>query len=580
MAASVHPQHFEPPLEGLPELAPRLRGIRLLSRELTSHLSDEERTRFARSFCFTVLESYWRHACQGAPATQARPPPCPLDIQLLPRRHLPRVELVVEAAAPLPKPLSAWLLTSLYTSMLPEKLRSTGGIFYTPPSLVERLLDLVEATGFDWSTGRVLDPSCGGGAFLVAAALRMERSLQARGVASESLLESIGQRLSGVELDSFAAWMSQVLLEIVLWPHCLRAHTRLPSLVTEADALETLTEQRERYELVVGNPPYGKLTLPPKQRERFERSLYGHANLYGVFTDLAVRLCRPAGRIAYVTPASFLGGQYFHKLRQLLREEAPPLAIDFITDRSGVFDDVLQETVLALFRRGGGGRGTGVQVHFTRPSSLERPCTATRIGRFPLPEQQTSPWLLPRERAQVPLLRSITRVPWRLADYGVEVSHQPYLKLEPHQSHLLVTRGAVLVQRTTAKEQNRRLIAAVMPERFVAAHGGVVVENHLNMIRPLRTGKGGGAQLPLDVDPSSRGAPRVSLRAIAALLNSDAVDQLFRCISGSVAVSAYELESLPVISEEAMYQLDMLIERGASREELEQFILQSYGAVS
>ena len=81
----------------------------------------------------------------------------------------------------------------------------------------------------------------------------------------------------------------------------------------------------------------------------------------------------------------------------------------------------------------------------------------------------------------------------------------------------------MLLQRTTAKEQARRLIAAELPERFVREHRLVVVENHLNMIRPLD------------------GAPKVPPAVVAALLNSEVVDHAFRCISGSVAVSAFEL---------------------------------------
>ncbi|HZL00369.1 MAG TPA: hypothetical protein VFC47_10755 [Caulobacteraceae bacterium] len=59
-----------------------------------------------------------------------------------------------------------------------------------------------------------------------------------------------------------------------------------------------------------------------------------------------------------------------------------------------------------------------------------------------------------------------------------------------------------------------------MPAAFVERHGGVVVENHLNMVRAIS-------------------APKAPPAVLAALLNSAVVDQLFRCISGSVAVSAF-----------------------------------------
>jgi adenine-specific DNA-methyltransferase len=109
----------------------------------------------------------------------------------------------------------------------------------------------------------------------------------------------------------------------------------------------------------------------------------------------------------------------------------------------------------------------------------------------------------------------------------------------------------VLLQRTTAKEQSRRLIAAALPQDLIAQHGGVVVENHLNMVRPVN------------------GAPSVSPAAVAAILNSEIADLAFRCISGSVAVSAFELEALPVPSSSEMSSIERLITVGAKPETID-----------
>ena len=88
-------------------------------------------------------------------------------------------------------------------------------------------------------------------------------------------------------------------------------------------------------------------------RGKFADSLFGHANLYGVFTDQALRLTLAGGLVAYLTPTSFLAGEYFKSLRGLLGRDAPPAKIGFVEERKGVFADVLQETLLAVYRRGG-----------------------------------------------------------------------------------------------------------------------------------------------------------------------------------------------------------------------------------
>ena len=127
---------------------------------------------------------------------------------------------------------------------------------------------------------------------------------------------------------------------------------RLPGVITVCDALSRQPEE-EGFDLVIGNPPYGRLTLEPELRAHYRRSLHGHANAYGLFMDLGVRWARPGGTIAYITPTGFLGGHYFKELRKLMAEQAPPVAIDLVTSRKGVFSDVLQETLLATYRKGG-----------------------------------------------------------------------------------------------------------------------------------------------------------------------------------------------------------------------------------
>lgn len=115
------------------------------------------------------------------------------------------------------------------------------------------------------------------------------------------------------------------------------------------------------------------------------------------------------------------------------------------------------------------------------------------------------------------------------------------------------------MQRTTAKEQARRLIAAELSAEFVFRHDGVVIENHLNMVRPLHA------------------RPKVEPGVVAALLNSRALDEVFRCMNGSVAVSAFELEALPLPQTSNAKALARLVAQGASRELVQRECDRLYG---
>src|SRR5207302_6624303 len=194
-----------------------------------------------------------------------------------------------EAASTLEPLAAAYLISVTYTAMLPDDTRSKLGAYYTPPPLAERLVAMATSAGVNWQTCRVLDPACGGGAFLSAVATTLAKA--ASGKPPEQILKDIASRLRGFEIDPFAAWLSQVFLEATLLPLCHRAGQRLEIVVDVCNSF-TAQEPREpgtHYDLVIGNPPYGRVSLAPEMRARYRRSLYGHANMYGLFTDLAVR---------------------------------------------------------------------------------------------------------------------------------------------------------------------------------------------------------------------------------------------------------------------------------------------------
>ena len=570
----------------------------LSARGQAETVGTEERLGFARGMVAAAMAAYWRELT-GGPAHDWPLYEVPPDLAVasLPVAAEDTALTIGRCAARLGVTDASYTIGLLYTGTIPEGLRAKLGAYYTPPALCDRLLDMATGAGVDWRSARVLDPACGGGAFLSPVAQRMVANL--KGYGADDALKEVVRRLRGFEIDPFAAWMSHVFLEVTLYDLCRAAGRRLPWVVRVCHSLEQ-APAGEGFDLVVGNPPYGRTTLSPQLRGTYLRSLFGHANLYGLFTDLALRFCRPGGVIAYVTPTSFLAGEYFKALRGLLGREAPPVRIAFVEDRKSVFADALQETMLAAYQRGRSpGAGTVYFVSQEQDGSIK----STQAGSFRLPKRPDRPWIIPRTESQNELVSRADELPYRLVDYGYKVStgplvwnrhrqslrdrpgegrypllwaesvrwdgvfefraqrrnHRPYFEPDVEEFWVVTDFPCVLLQRTTAKEQGRRLIAAVLPQSFLHEHRAVVVENHLNMIRPID------------------GTPCVTPGAVAALLNSAVVDQLFRCINGSVAVSAYELESLPLPSTESMQEIERLVRERAKRETVECAVERLYG---
>jgi hypothetical protein len=210
--------------------------------------------------------------------------------------------------------LGAAELGAAYTALLDGRERKATGSYYTPPELVERLLDSALEPVLDQTQDRpgallavtVCDPACGAGHFLVAAARRIARRLPRPG----ALRDVIRHCIYGVDVNPVAV----ELTKIALWLEaaepgqpfgCLEARIRhgnsligaisgTPATGTReaADAwCATLVQPQESrpffhwplefpgvfraggFSCVVGNPPWERIKLSrrPEGESRFLR---------------------------------------------------------------------------------------------------------------------------------------------------------------------------------------------------------------------------------------------------------------------------------------------------------------------
>ncbi len=150
-----------------------------------------------------------------------------------PVRELART--IGREAAVLPIEHACYQISATYTALVSEKQRSELGMYYTPPALSDRLLTMAQDGGVDWAKACVLDPACGGGAFLLPVARRMREAL--KGLTPAEQLKSITSRLRGFEIDPFAAWLTQTWLEVELSDLVAATGQRVPPLVDLCNSL-------------------------------------------------------------------------------------------------------------------------------------------------------------------------------------------------------------------------------------------------------------------------------------------------------------------------------------------------------
>lgn len=127
------------------------------------------------------------------------------------------------------------ILRDLYQGLVPGKLRQTLGEFYTPDWLVD--FTISKANKASWLGKRVLDPTCGSGAFLIAIIRKKLAEANENGWEAIKTLEEICSTVWGFDLNPLAVQTARVnfLMEIsYLLKSCHGMDIELPVLLADA----------------------------------------------------------------------------------------------------------------------------------------------------------------------------------------------------------------------------------------------------------------------------------------------------------------------------------------------------------
>ncbi|NPB02980.1 MAG: N-6 DNA methylase, partial [Thermotogae bacterium] len=171
------------------------------------------------------------------------------------------------------------------------------GIFFTPKWVVNLMLDLVDEHVLR-GDANILEPACGGCQFLLEIVERMGKALGSRA------------KLVGVEIN-----------------RDFQGHIVPPIKVVWEDYLLWKTE--ERFDLIVGNPPYGipsmsdhyAIKVSDEVKAKYKRiyeTWFGKYNVYGAFIEKSVKLLKDNGQLVLIVPATFMILDEFKKLRAFL----------------------------------------------------------------------------------------------------------------------------------------------------------------------------------------------------------------------------------------------------------------------
>ena len=209
-----------------------------------------------------------------------------------------------------------------------QKLR---GAYYTPPAIASFILhwSINASTDAD-----ILEPSCGDGVFLE----QMERE------------HMLFHHATAVEYEAAEAEKAQAI----------RLHD---SEVINADFHRFCLDTEQRFDLVVGNPPFIRYQYYDEGQQELAGEIFKKAglkrskltNAWVTFVVGSSLLLKEHGKMGFVIPSELLQVTYAQQLRKYLATSFNK--INIISFENLVFEEIQQEVVLLLCER------TGTEEH-------------------------------------------------------------------------------------------------------------------------------------------------------------------------------------------------------------------------
>jgi adenine-specific DNA-methyltransferase len=449
---------------------------------------------------------------------------------------------------------------------LQDSRKASLGQFLTPAPVARLMASMLESR----AQVRLLDAGAGVGSLFAACVAELcgrdDRPEQIHVTAyeiDEKLADYLPDtfRLCQAECERFGVRFSFELL-------------REDFLASAADVLTNglfATSPRGQFSCAVLNPPYRKINTNSRARRLLQGIGVETTNLYAGFLAAAVRLLEPGGELVSITPRSFCNGSYFRRFRRFFLGEMSLRWLHVFESRHQAFrdDEVLQENVVLRALKG----GKEARVFVTSGSGPEDElplCRVVPYGQVVRPDDPQSFIHITPDALGQQVAKRMAEFSTSLDDLGLSVStgrvvefrakdslrrapaagtaplihpthlvkgavHWPKEKTKRHdalavfehtEKLLIPNRHYVLVKRFSAKEEKRRVVAAVhSPDRVPGPYVGF--ENHLNYYHC------NGGRL----------APTLA-KGLAAFLNSTLVDMYFRQFNGHTQVNATDLRSL------------------------------------
>ena len=170
------------------------------------------------------------------------------------------------------------------------------GFVSTPPSIVDHMVAKLFEKQFPEPEDTILDPGCGRGAFIDGIIRWCEKN-------NKEI-----PRITGIDSDPKHIASVQ------------EKYSKIPSIQIRHE--DFLLQVHEKFNFIIGNPPYVSITGLTEPEKSMYRSLFnsatGRFDLYFLFFEQSLKSLEKNGKLVFITPEKYLSVKSAYQLRIIL----------------------------------------------------------------------------------------------------------------------------------------------------------------------------------------------------------------------------------------------------------------------
>lgn len=453
--------------------------------------------------------------------------------------------------------------TNEYMAKMPKAKRKSYGQFFTSKETAAFMAGLFEIPKKKDELC-ILDAGAGSGILSLALIDRLQGETGIRRIrltCYETDLNIVSLLRSNLD---YACEKSKIIID-----YEIRTDNYILSQVLEYNGMLGADPQPQKYDLVIGNPPYKKIAKDAPEAQAMPDVCYGAPNLYFLFAAMGMFNLAPECEMVYIIPRSWTSGAYFMSFRQKLLGEGVLEHIHLFESRDKVFsqESVLQETMIIKVKKTQD-KPKNVTIttsqsnfDFVDMTAFEAPYNIVVSGKdsyvFLVTNNQEAE-ILEQLKSWKETLPSIglkmktgLTVDFRNKDalrdekeeeavplfYSQHIQDGKVLFPIGKEHEYIVTKQCGLLQenvnylfvkRFTAKEEHRRLQCGVYLASKHPEYRQISTQNKINFIGGLR------------------GLSECVVYGLYVLFNSTLYDSYYRMLNGSTQVNSTEVNTMPV----------------------------------